>query len=123
MTNTTIKKSALYLIPVTLGDSLLDNVLPGSNFSIIKQLRHFIVEDVRTARRFLKKCDPDFDIDGSVFFVLNQHTQATEIESFLQPLTGGNAMVFGHQPVVTAVGSRSGQFGSCMWFFAEKSGV
>ena len=70
MTNSTIIKSAVYLIPLTLGDSPLDHVLPESNFSIIKQLRHFIVEDVRTARRFLKKCDPDFDIDGSVFFVL-----------------------------------------------------
>lgn len=83
---------ALYLLPVTLGDTPLNRVLPVENFEIMRELRHFIVEDVRTARRFLKKVSPDFDIDGSTFFVLNQHTNPQEIASFLQPLREGHSM-------------------------------
>ena len=47
--------SALYLIPVTLGDVEHRRVLPEYNRDVILSIRHFIVENVRTARRFLKK--------------------------------------------------------------------
>ena len=47
--------TALYLLPVTLGDTPVETVLPAYNKEIILQIRHFIVEDVRSARRFLKK--------------------------------------------------------------------
>ena len=47
--------TALYLLPVTLGDTPVEKVLPSYNREIILQIRHFIVEDVRSARRFLKK--------------------------------------------------------------------
>lgn len=47
--------TALYLLPVTLGDTPVEAVLPAYNKEIILQIRHFIVEDVRSARRFLKK--------------------------------------------------------------------
>ena len=46
---------ALYLLPVTLGDTPIETVLPPYNKEIILGIRHFIVEDVRSARRFLKK--------------------------------------------------------------------
>ena len=61
-------ETALYLLPVTLGDTPLSNVLPQYNSEIIAGIRHFIVEDVRSARRFLRKVDPQFDIDGSTFY-------------------------------------------------------
>ena len=50
--------SALYLIPVTLGDVEHRRVLPEYNRDVIISIRHFIVENVRTARRFLKKTEP-----------------------------------------------------------------
>ena len=49
---------SLYLLPVTLGDTPWQNVLPTYNRDIILRIRHFIVEDVRSARRFLKKPRP-----------------------------------------------------------------
>ena len=49
--------ASLYLIPVTLGETPLSNVLPAYNKEIILSIRHFIVEEVRTARRFLKQVD------------------------------------------------------------------
>ena len=79
----------LYLIPVTLGDSTIERVLPSENRNVILQIKHFIVEDVRSARRFLKKTDKEINIDELTFFVLNQHTSVDEIASFLNPMKQG----------------------------------
>ena len=83
---------SLYLIPVTLGDTTIDRVLPAYNREIILNIQYFIVENVRTARRFLKKTEPSIDIDQLTFFVLNKHTSPEELSSFLQPLQSGNAV-------------------------------
>ena len=56
-------ETALYLLPVTLGDTPVETVLPSYNKEVILGIRHFIVEDVRSARRFLKKVDREIDID------------------------------------------------------------
>ena len=85
-------ETALYLLPVTLGDTPLDKVLPAHNIEIISGLRHFIVENVRTARRFLRQADPKFDIDGSQFYELNKHTAPEDIAGYLQPLYDGHSV-------------------------------
>ena len=79
----------LYLIPTTLGETDLDRILPAYNNEIVNRLDYFIVEDVRTARRFLKKINPATDIDSKTFYVLNQHTRPEEIAGFLKPLSEG----------------------------------
>ena len=66
-------ETALYLIPVPLSDVPVDNVLPTFNTCIVREIKHFIVENVRSARRFLKKCDHNIDIDSLTFFTLNGH--------------------------------------------------
>ena len=83
---------ALYLIPVNISNAPLRTALPDGNLDIIKQLRHFIVENVRTARRFLKRCDPSFDIGSVTFYELNRHTDLTEVSSYLNPLREGVPM-------------------------------
>ena len=83
---------ALYLLPVTLGDTPWEKVLPGYNKEIIVGIRHFIVEDVRSARRFLKKVDKDIDIDALTFYPLNKHTSPADISGYLKPLEGGLSM-------------------------------
>lgn len=83
---------ALYLLPVTLGDTLLENVLPPYNKEVIHNIRHFIVEDVRSARRFLKKVDREIDIDALSFYPLNKHTSPEEISGYLKPLDEGFSM-------------------------------
>ncbi|MBR4065341.1 MAG: SAM-dependent methyltransferase [Bacteroidaceae bacterium] len=85
-------ETALYLLPVTLGDTPLDNVLPRYNKEVIMGIRHFIVEDVRSARRFLRSVDSQFDIDGSQFFELNKHTAPEVVAGFLKPLQEGKPM-------------------------------
>ena len=84
--------TALYLLPVTLGDTELNTVLPAYNIEIIQGIKHFIVEDVRSARRFLKKVDREFDIDSLSFYPLNKHTSAEDISGCLEPLLAGQSM-------------------------------
>ena len=85
-------ETALYLLPVTLGDTPLEQVLPSYNTEIIRGIRHFIVEDVRSARRFLKKVDPSIDIDSLTFYPLNKHTSAEALSGYLKPLEEGQSM-------------------------------
>ena len=82
----------LYLIPNTLGQSNIDNVLPSYNISVAKNLRHFIVENVRSARRFLKMLDRDIVIDDLSFYELNRHTPPDRIAELLLPIYKGHSM-------------------------------
>lgn len=83
---------SLYLIPTSLGDTDFDRILPTYNKEILSELRFFIVEDLRTARRFLKKTNPSIDIDSLTFSILNQHTTSEELSGFLRPMFAGNDM-------------------------------
>ena len=85
-------ETALYLLPVTLGDTSIEKVLPSYNKEIISGIQYFIVEDVRSARRFLKKVDREIDIDALTFYPLNKHTSPNDISGYLQPLVGGASM-------------------------------
>jgi 16S rRNA (cytidine1402-2'-O)-methyltransferase len=82
-------ETALYLIPVELSDVGLDQVLPSGNIKIVSHIKHFIVENVRSARRFLKRCDRDIDIDSLTFAELNRHTHPEDIAPMLSPLENG----------------------------------
>ena len=85
-------ESALYLIPVPLSEGAVENVLPASNLALVGEIKHFVVENVRSARRFLKKCDRSINIDELTFYELNRHTDPTAIADYLQPLERGEAM-------------------------------
>lgn len=67
-------------------------VIPDGNLPIVKQLRWLVVENVRTARRFLKKWDKSFDIDSINFIELNRHTDTSRIREWLAPLRKGESM-------------------------------
>lgn len=73
----------LYLIPSTLGTESSVYVIPEYVKKIIAEIRFFIVEEERTARRFLRKLDPGFPIDHSTFYILNEHTGAEDIPAYL----------------------------------------
>jgi 16S rRNA (cytidine1402-2'-O)-methyltransferase len=80
----------IYLIPVTLGGDDFLKVIPEKVISLTKLLRYFIVEDLRSARRFLKLIEKGFPVDESVFFELNKHTPESEISGFLEPAIRGH---------------------------------
>ncbi len=82
-------QSALYLIPVTLGDfseELIQKSLPPYNRLVILGIKHFIVENIRTARRFLRAVDKSIDIDTLTFYELNEHTDLRTVSGYLEPL-------------------------------------
>jgi len=82
----------LYLFPTHLGDIELSRILPVFNIDLIESIKCFIVEDIRSARRFLKKCNNNINIDELHFFELNKRTETAEIRSFISPLLAGNDM-------------------------------
>lgn len=79
----------LYLIPTTLGESETTRVIPSDVAAIVKEIKYFIVENLRTARRYLRKLDPQLNIDELQFFELNQHTESHLMEEFLKPVIEG----------------------------------
>lgn len=81
--------TALYLVPVNISDAPLRDTLPEGNLDVLRGLRHIIVENVRTARRFLKRCDPAFDIASVTFYELNRHTDPADVSAYLDPLRAG----------------------------------
>lgn len=85
-------EAGLYLIPCQLSDVTLDRVLPAHNKEVVCAIRYFVVESLRSARRFLKKCDRDIDIDSLTFSELNEHTDLKDtaaIEAMLDPIGRG----------------------------------
>lgn len=85
-------QASLYLIPVALGETDHHRVLPAYNREVVLGLNHFIVENVRTARRFLKKMEPGIVIDTLTFYELNKHTSPEEVAGYLAPLSRGESM-------------------------------
>lgn len=84
--------ATLYLFPVPLSDGTINNVLPQASIDLIKSVKYFIVENIRSARRFLKQCDKSINIDELTFFTLNEHTDYAELPSMLIPLEQGHDM-------------------------------
>ena len=85
-------EAALYLIPVTLGASPFGNVFPPANHDIILGIKHFIVEEERTARRFLKAVDSAINIDELTFYPMGKHADAALFRNYLKALEGGLPM-------------------------------
>lgn len=82
-------QTALYLVPVPISFAPVNDVIPDGNVAILRQLRFFIVENVRTARRYLRHIDPAFPIGECSFSVLDRHTAPEEVSAMLQPLRDG----------------------------------
>lgn len=79
----------IFLFPVPLNDGDINAVLPSYNIALIKNIKVFVVENIRSARRFLKKCDRTIDIDTLTFFTLNEHTLQQDIPQMLEPAFEG----------------------------------
>jgi 16S rRNA (cytidine1402-2'-O)-methyltransferase len=85
-------KGTLYLIPSTLGESAPFEVLPISIKKAIERIDHYIVENEKSARHFIKKIDPRKAQPSLHLFALNKFTETTELPSFLEPCENGMDM-------------------------------
>jgi 16S rRNA (cytidine1402-2'-O)-methyltransferase len=83
------ERGILYLVPALLGEGPVSRSLPEYNLDIINSLQYFIVEETRTARRFLRKAGVTGDLDRLHFLVFNEHSAKTDLGMYLQPLVDG----------------------------------
>jgi 16S rRNA (cytidine1402-2'-O)-methyltransferase len=83
-----LQKATLYLIPSPLSDAPLHEVMPDHNLQIVKRLTHFIAEDAKTARRFLKRCGYE-DLQKANISLLNEHSKGVDMAGLLAPISQG----------------------------------
>ncbi len=84
-----MKTGTLYLIPCTLGDTAVAQVLPQQVIDVARRLQHFVVEQPKSARQFLSLLKPELPIQSLHFETLNQHSDAKDLAKLLSPLLAG----------------------------------
>ncbi len=84
------KKGRLHLIPSPLGENDPSEVIPLPVLESLKDFRTFVVEEIRTARRYLSKAGLKGHIGELQFYELNEHTDPATIEGYLRLFDGGN---------------------------------
>lgn len=77
-----MSKGKLYLLPTPLSDCPMEKVLTAGELDIIGGLDCFVVEELRTARRFLSAAGHKGHVEELEFHELNEHTDPAEVESF-----------------------------------------
>lgn len=84
----------LYMIPCPIGDGDVYDVIPAANREIIASIDYFIVENTRSARRFLVKAGVGRPIDELQFVECNEHTRPEEFADMIKPLLAGRSAGF-----------------------------
>ncbi len=85
-----MNKGVLYLIPVPLGQSTLDGVLPATVLDRARKLQHFVAENAKSARAFLKLLPSDTPLQQISIQQLSEHTPAQALPALLTPLHAGS---------------------------------
>lgn len=85
-----MSKGKLYLVPVTLGGDQIEDIVPSLVIKKAISLRYFAVENIKIARRYLRKIDRNFPIDDCIFFILNKKTEKAEIYPMIDVILEGN---------------------------------
>lgn len=84
-----MSKGKLYLIPVPLGQAPVVAALPKPVRECARQLKHFIAENAKSARNFLKSLPSDTLLQRIAIRELNEHTSPSELSDLLAPLLAG----------------------------------
>lgn len=84
------ERGKLYLIPSPLGENDPSEVIPGPVLNSLSGFRTFVVEEVRTARRYLSRAGLKGHIGELEFHELNEHTDQATVESYVKLFDGGN---------------------------------
>ena len=80
----------IYLLPNTLGGETTSQIIPSGVAEIARNLRYFAVEEVKSARRLLRKLDREFPIDDCQFMVLNKRTPSEQLHYLIKPVLEGH---------------------------------
>ncbi|MCF8379189.1 MAG: SAM-dependent methyltransferase [Bacteroidales bacterium] len=84
-----MKKGTIYLFPSFLAETNDASLIPLQNIKIMYNIDHFIVESMRTARRFMRKAGFDRDFNTITFYELNKHTPPEMIRGYLDVVLNG----------------------------------
>lgn len=84
------KSGTLYILPNTLGGESISDIIPNEVIEKAISLRYFIVENIKSARRVLRKMDREFPIDDSMFIEMNKRSTEQDSMKCLQWLIAGN---------------------------------
>ncbi len=112
-------KGTLYLIPSPLGDTLISEVIPQGTVDVLCNLKHFVVEELRTARRYLSKAGLKGNIANLELYLLNKHTNDLDVESYISILLSGQSMGMVSEAGLPAVADP----GAKMVALAHKKGI
>tara|TARA_B110000285_G_scaffold78779_1_gene90718 strand:- start:1859 stop:2572 length:714 start_codon:yes stop_codon:yes gene_type:complete len=85
-----MKKGTIYMIPTTLGGESVNDIIPQDVQKEIVKLRHFVVENIKSARQFLRKIDREFPIDDCEFTILNKRNEVLDYYHYVQPAMKGH---------------------------------
>ena len=84
------KAGTLYILPNTLGGESISDIIPNDVVEQAISLRYFVVENIKSARRILRKMDREFPIDESMFIEMNKRSTERDTMKSLQWLIAGN---------------------------------
>lgn len=82
----------LYMIPTIIAEETQNSVIPIQTITLVRHLRYFLAEDIRTARRYLSSLNVFDAIEDLHFSTLNKDTQDPELTTLMSPLLAGNDM-------------------------------
>lgn len=112
-------KGRLYLIPSPLGDGDPTEVIPAPVLKSLEGFRTFVVEEVRTVRRYLSRAGLKGRIEGLEFHELNEHTDDATVESYLSLFNDGNDVALISEAGLPAVADP----GAKLVALAHKNGI
>ena len=102
-------RGKLYLIPSPLGDNDPAEVIPAPVLDRLRGFRTFVVEEVRTARRYLSRAGLKGRIGELEFFELNEHTGTEQIEGYMKLFDNGNDVALVSEAGLPAVADPGAQ--------------
>lgn len=85
-----LKKGNVFLIPSPISDKTVDKIITPQVIETIKNTSFYLVENIRTARRFISSLKLGITIENLHFFLLNQKSNATQINEYFKPVFEGH---------------------------------
>ncbi len=79
-----MSKGTLYLLPITMGEYNMETTIPVGVQKIMDKVEVFIVENIKTTRRYLRKVNPTYPIDDKEFFIIDKRTSTKDLREFVE---------------------------------------
>ena len=78
-----MSKGTLYLLPITMGEYNMETTIPLGVQQVMNEVEVFVVENLKTTRRYLRKVNPSYPIDDKEFFIIDKRTSRKELSQFI----------------------------------------